>query len=374
MVYQQINTPSLLLDEHRCKSNILRICQKVKEQGVSLRPHFKTHQSLKVGRWFRELEIDRITVSSVGMASYFATDGWDDITIAFPVNVRQIEEIAELSKKIKLGLLLTDESAIEILGNTLHREVSIWIKIDVGTNRTGLAHTDTGGIERMLDRLKPYPQLHFVGFLAHAGHSYLGRSVMDAQRTYDQSLKMLLDLKRRYQGAFPGLKISLGDTPGASMVDQFGPVDELRPGNFVFYDLMQEQIGACTLDDIAVAMACPVVAVHPDRKQWIIYGGAVHFSKDYLLLPGGTKTYGRMVDQNLESWSVDNTDQHPVIISLSQEHGVVQCSDENFEQCKPGDIALWLPVHSCLTADAMGNYIDTHGKMIDHYRQRAHPL
>jgi len=33
-------------------------------------------------------------------------------------------------------------------------------------------------------------------------------------------------------------------------------VDEIRPGNFVFYDLMQYRIGSCSVGQIAVAMAC----------------------------------------------------------------------------------------------------------------------
>ena len=100
------------------------------------------------------------------------------------------------------------------------------------------------------------------------------------------------DLKKVYEIDFRICVFRLGILREHHMVGQFGPVDELRPGNFVFYDLMQEEIGACTLDDIAVAMACPVVAVHPDRMQWIIYGGAIHFSKDFLTLEGGRKCFG----------------------------------------------------------------------------------
>jgi D-serine deaminase-like pyridoxal phosphate-dependent protein len=217
-----------------------------------------------------------------------------------------------------------------------------------------------------------YPQLSFAGFLAHAGHTYQSRSVTEVQRIYDHSLGALLDLKKKYIAAFPGLRISLGDTPGASMVERFGPVDELRPGNFVFYDLMQEEIGACQMDDIAVAMACPVVAVHPERKQWIIYGGAIHFSKDFLQMQDGRKCFGRMVDISGDSWEAANARSNPILVSLSQEHGVVQCSEHNFDLCRPGDISLWLPVHSCLTADAMGTYINTQGAPIDHYRRRVY--
>lgn len=368
MQLEQIQTPTLLLDPVRTLRNIHRLVQKTQLQGVSFRPHFKTHQSHEVGRWFREAGVDKITVSSIGMAQYFATDGWEDITIAFPVNIRQIEAIRELAAKIRLGLLVLDPVTITVLGQNLKHPVTIWIKVDVGTHRTGLEPTSTSIIDQCLEAIRKFPALQFGGFLAHAGHSYRSRSKEDVQQIYDSSLRILMDLKQRYISAWPDLRISLGDTPGSSMVDHFGSVDELRPGNFVFYDLMQQQIGACDADDIAVAMACPVVAVHPERLQWIIYGGAIHFSKDAIKLDNGQICYGRMVEPIEESWSVQNMNLLPYITSLSQEHGVVQCTPETFTLCKPGDLSLWLPVHSCLTADAMGSYLTTKGTVIDHYR------
>jgi D-serine deaminase-like pyridoxal phosphate-dependent protein len=371
MFFDTIVQPTLILDEIRCKANIQRLCQKAREQGVVLRPHFKTHQSKAIGQWFREEGIDRITVSSVGMAKYFADAGWKDITIAFPVNIRQVEEIKDLASRIMLGLLVLDKEAVDFLGKHLHVPVSVWIKIDVGTHRTGILPEDVSRLEAMTELLRKYPHLVFKGFLAHAGHTYHSRSVTEVQRIYDQSLAILLDLKKAYADQFPDLSISLGDTPGASMVGQFGTVDELRPGNFVFYDLMQAEIGACGPDDIAVAMACPVVAVHPDRMQWIIYGGAIHFSKDYLTIDGGRKCFGRMVGYDDNTWSAKNVMENPYLISLSQEHGIVQCNEHNFDLCRPGDLSFWLPVHSCLTADVMGEFYTTDGRHVDHYRQRV---
>jgi D-serine deaminase-like pyridoxal phosphate-dependent protein len=64
---------------------------------------------------------------------------------------------------------------------------------------------------------------------------------------------------------FLGLEISIGDTPACSMLEEWGDVDEARPGNFVFYDLTQMTIGSCSAADVGFVVACPVVAVHPAR-------------------------------------------------------------------------------------------------------------
>lgn len=374
MIFDNILQPTLLLDSHRCKANIRKISEKAISQKFELRPHFKTHQSHKIGSWFRDEGITKITVSSVGMASFFAMNDWNDITIAFPVNIRQIEAINELTETVKLGLLVEDPDTVDFLGKHLNGEVDIWIKIDVGTHRTGIAPEDIPVIDHILDRLQEYSRLKFKGFLGHAGHSYQSHTVQEVHRIHENSLTAMIRLKKKYSTSFPSLQTSLGDTPGISMLDNMGDVDELRPGNFVFYDLQQVEIGSCSSDEVAVAMACPVVAVHPERNQWIIYGGGIHFAKDFLTFKDGKKCFGKFVKQEYQSWSTHDIDANPFIISLSQEHGVVQCNDDTFHLCKPGDLSLWLPVHSCMTADAMGSYLSTEGTKIDHYREHLWPL
>ena len=374
MTFDTLLRPTLILDPVRCKTNIRKITGKAKAQGFELRPHFKTHQSHNIGEWFRDEGINKITVSSIGMAAFFAMNNWDDITVAFPVNIRQINEINELIETVKLGLVIEDPDSIDFLGKNLNGNVSIWIKIDVGTHRTGLAPDDISIIDHILDRLKEYPKLQFMGFLGHAGHTYQSHSVQEVSRIHENSLTTMHRLKKMYSATFPDLKISLGDTPGISMLDDMGDVDELRPGNFVFYDLQQTEIGSCTVDEIAIAMACPVVAVHPERNQWIIYGGGIHFAKDFLTFKDGRKCFGRYVKHEHDIWETADYTANPFLISLSQEHGVVQCDDHNFHFCKPGDIALFLPVHSCMSADCMGSYLTTKGEKIDHYREHLWPL
>ncbi len=104
------------------------------------------------------------------------------------------------------------------------------------------------------------------------------------------------NLKETYVKQYPKLIISIGDTPSCSIMENFEGVDEIRPGNFIFYDLMQSQLGACDEQNIAVALACPVTAIHPNRNEIVIYGGGVHLSKEYLVNNNGVKSYGKVVE------------------------------------------------------------------------------
>ena len=93
--------------------------QHAHQAGVTFRPHFKTHQSAEIGEWFRAAGVTAITVSSVDMALYFARHGWNDITIAFPANLRQQRDLAELARQIHLGLLVESVETVQHLASML---------------------------------------------------------------------------------------------------------------------------------------------------------------------------------------------------------------------------------------------------------------
>ena len=111
----EVKRPTLLIDKRRCLSNIQRMVNKSKRSNTLLRPHFKTHQSPQVAEWFRAYGISKITVSSVEMAALFASHGWNDITIAFPVNMLELPAIKDLANSIHLNLLLESPEIIKTL-------------------------------------------------------------------------------------------------------------------------------------------------------------------------------------------------------------------------------------------------------------------
>ena len=107
--------PTMVLNEDVCKSNIARMAQKAKAARVTFRPHFKTHQSREIGEWFRASGVEKITVSSLNMAMKFAEWGWNDITVAFPVNCLEHEKINYLASRIRLNLLLAHSEGAQQL-------------------------------------------------------------------------------------------------------------------------------------------------------------------------------------------------------------------------------------------------------------------
>ncbi len=362
-ILYQIEKPTLLLDRKRVKRNIDRMVAKADRNGVVLRPHFKTHQSAEIAVWFRDRGVEAITVSSVEMAEYFIDNGWHDVTIAFPVNLRQISRLNVLARRARINSLVESEMVVRCMDDTLDENVAAWLKIDAGYHRTGLPWDDDASIAKIALAVRKSEHLQLRGILTHAGHTYGSGSPEHIRAIYSQVLNRMKTVKRKLKSMGMEVGISVGDTPGCSIVDDFGDVDEIRPGNFVFFDLSQLAFGSCRLEDIAVAVACPVVAMHADRKQIIIYGGAIHFSKESMLGSKGQAIYGQIATFESGSWS--STSDGNEVISLSQEHGIVQVTDSLFERTKVGDILLVLPIHSCLTANLLGRYLTLDGEVIE---------
>jgi D-serine deaminase-like pyridoxal phosphate-dependent protein len=361
-ILDQIEQPTLMLDEAVAKRNIEKMVDKVRTAGVQFRPHFKTHQSAAVGEWFRDRGVEKITVSSVDMAEYFADHGWEDILIAFSLNIRQINRIEQLGKRIHLGVLVENTEAVDALGRSGDTPFDVWIKVDGGANRTGVAWQDTDQAIYLIREIGSQKNLSFRGLLAHSGdtyHCHSPQEIIQAFRDGVDHLNQLRDLL--CDKGMDGIEVSVGDTPGCSLCSDFSGIDELRPGNFVFYDAQQLQMGSCNADQIAVALACPVIAIHPDRKEVVTYGGAVQLSKDVLEVDGVT-TYGLVAFAKGEGWG--EPVRGAVVRSLTQEHGVLQFSDDQYQRLKIGDLVFVLPAHSCLTVHLMKKYMALNGDVI----------
>ncbi|MEN4042921.1 MAG: alanine racemase [Anaerolineaceae bacterium] len=365
--FQDIVKPTLVLDEAVARKNITRMAEKARQQQVRFRPHFKTHQSAEIGEWFRQAGVTAIAVSSLDMAIYFADHGWEDITIAFPFNLRQSAALAELSERVKLGLLIENRAAALHLEHSLPGAVDAWMEIDVGAGRTGLAWTDAAAICGLADELHALQKLRLRGLLTHAGHTYTAPSPAEICRRYAESVAHLQaahDALRRC--GYPPVELSVGDTPGCTLCPDLGAVDEIRPGNFIFYDAQQLALGVCRPEDIAVALACPVVAKFPERLEVAVYGGAIHLSKDDLLL-GDRRVYGLAALPQEDRWGAPLEGAY--VRGLSQEHGMIRLAADDFERVQVGELIFVLPAHSCLAVTAMRSYRTLSGREITTFNE-----
>ena len=347
-----LQRPRLILDENRCKSNIERIAKKAAHSGTEFRPHFKTHQSHEVGNWFRDAGVTGITVSSPEMADYFAQDGWTDITIAFPFYKAMTDKLKSLSIKCSLRLFINSVEELRFIEKHLERNISFYIELDAGYGRSGLSIDAPDTIHELIHESGSSDTCRFHGFYIHDGGTYKAGSREEILDRTQISLNALHMFKKEYTSA----KISLGDTPSASVLESFKGLDECTPGNLVFYDRMQVSIGSCSPDDVALFAELPVAQIHSGRNMAIIHGGAVHLSKESLLVDN-KQIYGQRVShKHDEVRLIDGS----FLSALSQEHGTLT----GIEGLNADSCITVMPVHSCLTANLFSHYETPDGRII----------
>ncbi len=340
-----IAEPRLLIHRARTRANIRRMAVKAADSEVRLRPHFKTHQSREIGRWFRDEGTRAITVSSPSMLEYFADDGWDDITIAIPLNPAAAGSYRRfVAKGGKLGLITDSVEAVERLPD--FGDFDLWIEIDSGDGRTGVPWEDVATARAIADACHGKVR----GILTHRGGSYASRSVDEVRSIFAECVRRM-NLMRDGLG-IDGLEVSVGDTPGCTLSETFDGVDEIRPGNYVYYDVMQLDLGVCSAKDIALGVACPVISKHGERGEVIVHGGAVHLSRDSVPWKEGGPCFGRVLDLGEgDQWG--GVIPHAHVRSISQEHGIISADSEWIDALAIGEPLVILPVHSCLAMDAL---------------------
>jgi len=345
-------TPWLDLNMDRVRRNIQRMADRARKAGVSFRPHFKTHCSSAVGKEFKLYGVRDIAVSSPAMGWYFARSGWTDITVAFVAHPSEIPELSELAGSCRLGVLVDSPEALKGVDSALPTGSRLWVEVDCGHGRTGVKWDDTLAIVELAKAVAGRRRLEFAGLLTHAGQSYSARGSEEVLRVSEESLRRMTEVASIFDAqGLESPRISVGDTPTCSVADRFPGAGEIRPGNFVFYDLMQMAIGSCDGGLLAVRVVCPVASIYPGRL--VLHCGAVNLSKESLEW-GGRTVYGAVA--GLERWPEGPHLPGAPVTALSQEHAAVEDPEGILKGVKPGDFVAVFPVHACLTCWQFNEY------------------
>ena len=348
---ETLKTPSLILDITKVKRNAERMSRRVKQFGADLRPHIKTHKCIEVARIQTAGHSGAVTVSTLAEARAFAANGFSKITYAIPIEPGKFREAIELSRDCELSLLTDDVDVPDQLNDAARQanvHLNLFLKVDCGYHRCGV-EPDNPDATEIPRRISNASNLRFAGILTHAGHSYNCQTKLEllALAQYERDvMSYFADTLRKQVGEVP--IVSIGSTPTITTVDNLDGIDEVRPGNYIFFDAFQATLGSCSLDDCALTVLASVVhraRGERGRRKVIIDAGAIALSKDrgpvHLNPDCG---YGRVLD-------LEGEDLNLTVSEMSQEHGVVMVKDEHtFDSLKVGSRVRVLANHSCLTA------------------------
>ena len=367
MKLETLKTPSLVLDIAKVKRNAERMSRRIKKFGADLRPHIKTHKCIEVARIQTAGHSGAVTVSTLAEARAFAANGFSQITYAIPIESGKFDEAIEISRDCELSLITDDIDVPDQLNAAAKQAnviLNLFLKVDCGYHRCGVEPTTHEATE-IPRRISNASNLRFAGILTHAGHSYNCQAKPELLALAKHERDLMADFGealRKEVGQVP--IVSIGSTPTITSVDHLDGIDEVRPGNYIFFDAFQATLGSCSFDDCALTVLASVVHRDRDRRKVIIDAGAIALSKDRG--PVGLNPdcgYGKVLD--LAGKDLDLT-----VSEMSQEHGVIIAKDENvFDRLRIGSRVRVLANHSCLTAAQHSRYNVLEGEnIVDHWQ------
>jgi D-serine deaminase-like pyridoxal phosphate-dependent protein len=362
---ESIVTPAFLVDRGIVQRNCDAMREKAQTSGVAFRPHVKTHKSPAIGRMQHGGTVGPITVSTLAEAEAFAADGFRDITYAVPIapSRDKLDRVSALAARVDRMIVLVDSErafrALEEYAEAQETGFEAYLKVDCGYHRAGV-DPESPDSARLALAMGRSETVRFHGLLTHAGHSYNARDAEEVRQVAAQEAGTLTRFRTLL--AVEGLghiRRSIGSTPTATIVDRFSECDEVRPGNYVFFDAFQSTLGSCTPADVAVSVLTTVVGSYPERGSLIVDAGALALSKDVspeTIAPGFG--YGLVCDLDLRPLPMR-------IVALSQEHGKI--ASEN--HVPVGTRLRIVPNHSCLTAAMFEEYqMLEDGRVVDRWK------
>jgi len=330
---RDIETPAVVVDRERLEDNIRRLQDAMNERGVALRPHAKTHKSVRVAGLQLEAGARGITVGTISEAEVFAAAGITDLFLAYPVWVEgsKARRLRDVHDAADLRVGVDSEGGAERLAAAVagaRRPLHVLVEIDPGQHRTGVADPEAAV---RVARAAHERGLIVDGVFAHGGHSY--DPAARARASSEEVASLEAAAAALEAGGFEVATISAGSTP-TMVASATGRVNEMRAGTYVLGDRQQWLLGAIPAQGAAAVVAATVVSVAADR--FVLDAGAKSLTKDRADWIEGYGGLPRYPDA--------------VIERLSDYHGVVRLLPGS-PRPRLGEVVAVVPNHICPVID-----------------------
>jgi len=343
-LFPELDTPSVLIDLDVMEANIARMQAIADKAGVRLRPHTKTHKSVWVAGRQIAHGASGITVAKTGEAEVMLEGGIQDILIAYPLyGEHKLRRLKALLERAKITLSLDNvevAEGISRLGSEMGRKIPVYLEVDTGIHRLGKEPgLETVRVARDLVRL---PGIDLIGLFTHAGqgHDASNLEELKAVARYEgASLVETAELMRRE--GIEVREISVGSSPTAPFVGEVPGVTEMRPGTYVYNDVMQVDVGVATETQCAATILVTVVS-RPAPDRAVVDGGSKTFTSDIPSSYG----HGEKGPKRHPGYGMVVGRPDLILQRLNEEHGMMVLTDPS-RGLKVGDRLRIIPNHVC---------------------------
>jgi D-serine deaminase-like pyridoxal phosphate-dependent protein len=236
-----IATPALVIDLDRVEANLAYMADYAARHGIKLRPHAKTHKSVKLAERQRALGAIGICAARIGEAEALAEGGIDDILITAPIiSAQAIDRLAVLAMRNAGTKIVIDHvngaRALNDCAQGSDQIIDVLIDLDIGLHRTGIL-PDQSALE-LADTIAQLPHLNLVGVQAYAGHLMHIQNWDERKAKLQSALEPVQKLIPLLRARGHSIDIITGGGTGSFRIDvEIGLFTELQIGSYLFMDV-----------------------------------------------------------------------------------------------------------------------------------------
>ncbi|MGE0851367.1 MAG: DSD1 family PLP-dependent enzyme [Hyphomicrobiaceae bacterium] len=167
----EVDTPALLVDLDAFERNLDRMAGFVRQAGVRVRPHSKTHKSPDIAA--RQVARGAVGVccQKVSEAEVMVAGGVGDVLVSNEVaGAGKLDRLAVLARRAKVAVCTDDAgnvAEIEAAAAKAQVRLDVLVEIDVGGRRCGIA--PGAAAAALAKRIASSPHLRFAGLQAYHG-------------------------------------------------------------------------------------------------------------------------------------------------------------------------------------------------------------
>jgi len=236
----QLATPALIIQKDVFDANVQAMKEHCVRNGLSLRPHSKTHKSVTIAKIQIEAGAVGVCCAKLGEAEVMSAGGIESILITSPlITAQAVARLMTLNAKTPDLMVVVDHPEnVETLAAaavSAGKSLSVLIDLDIGLHRTGITPGE-GALELAQD-IARHASLTFKGLQAYAGH------LMHIDE-FEERRKKSLEEMQRLKTMRDALKeldidcaiISGGGTGTYNIDPEANVLTELQGGSYIFMD------------------------------------------------------------------------------------------------------------------------------------------
>jgi D-serine deaminase-like pyridoxal phosphate-dependent protein len=342
-----LDTPAVLVDLDKVEANVERMAAYARENGLTLRPHIKSHKSLHMA----SMQIDHgatglcvSTASEVQVMSRLNVD----MMLAYPlVGLTKLQRVLPILQGKLLSLVVDAGKTLDAyrdFAQVHNLIIPVYVEVDTGMNRSGSLPVESLELVKVIAK---DPHFKFMGIMTHAGHAHSSIRPEALAEVARAEARIMGDLRVEIEKlGLSDFAVSAGSTLTSRYLKSSDGITEIRPGTYIYNDLRTMERWACSRDQIAATMLTTISSARDKR----------------VTLDAGSKTLTTSQIPNY-SYGQFSDDETAIITRLSEEHGVVDL-EEDLCNYSIGDRVRVLPIHVCVWMDLQVEIYGIRGNQI----------